>query len=152
MPRCCRLPPLLSIRREGHTPGWHSSMMTTPLLLVRHLEDPDRSDSSPIAFSVAEFRRGRWHPLIAAASDTDILRLMKNPALQAMRVAPTYTHWLQHDRFERESRGEVLCKRCNHPGNSTCIRCGQARYCSRACQVDDWKAGHKQECKPPISS
>jgi hypothetical protein len=27
-----------------------------------------------------------------------------------------------------------------------CSRCGAVRYCTRACQVAHWKAGHKREC------
>ena len=27
-----------------------------------------------------------------------------------------------------------------------CSRCKAAAYCSKDCQVKDWKAGHKQEC------
>ncbi|KZV66324.1 hypothetical protein PENSPDRAFT_689112 [Peniophora sp. CONT] len=30
---------------------------------------------------------------------------------------------------------------------STCKGCGQAYYCGKACQVRDWKEGHKQACK-----
>lgn len=29
---------------------------------------------------------------------------------------------------------------------SVCSRCGKAKYCSRKCQVDDWKS-HKKNCK-----
>ena len=25
-------------------------------------------------------------------------------------------------------------------------RCKAAKYCSKSCQVEDWKAGHKEEC------
>lgn len=28
-----------------------------------------------------------------------------------------------------------------------CARCGTAKYCSRACQKDDWRSGHKGACK-----
>ncbi len=135
-----------------HSDQSHEDTASLQQQLVRHLEDPDRGDASPITFNVAVFRRDRCVPLITAASDKDILREVETPAVQAMLVAPVYKHWLQHDRSEREGRKEVLCRRCNQPGNNTCKKCGQARYCSRVCQVDDWKTGHKQECKPPVSS
>ena len=33
------------------------------------------------------------------------------------------------------------------PGKrSKCPQCRRVFYCSRACQVADWKAGHKREC------
>ena len=28
-----------------------------------------------------------------------------------------------------------------------CARCKSAQYCSRECQVKDWKSGHKKLCK-----
>ena len=31
---------------------------------------------------------------------------------------------------------------------SRCVRCRQARYCDRRCQLSHWKAGHKLECRP----
>lgn len=42
------------------------------------------------------------------------------------------------------------CSVCAKPGvTTTCLRCGESgfvvRYCSRACQVGDWKA-HKKFC------
>ncbi|KAJ3065403.1 hypothetical protein HDU98_011244 [Podochytrium sp. JEL0797] len=33
-----------------------------------------------------------------------------------------------------------------------CVKCGDARYCSRVCQVDDWKNGHKQKCASKVSA
>lgn len=41
------------------------------------------------------------------------------------------------------------CAVCGEPGLSRCSRCGQAAYCSRACQKSDWKAGHKTACAAP---
>lgn len=33
---------------------------------------------------------------------------------------------------------------------SLCGRCQQISYCSRRCQREDWKAGHKEVCKEPL--
>lgn len=30
----------------------------------------------------------------------------------------------------------------------TCGRCGKLSFCSKACQVAHWRAGHKKECTP----
>lgn len=136
-----------------HSDQSHGDTASLQQQLARYLEDPDRGDSSPITFSAAVFRRERWRlPLILAASDEDILREVNTPAVQAMLVAPAYKDWLRHDRSERERRNEVLCRRCNRSGNRACKKCGQARYCSRECQVDDWRAGHKHECQSPEAS
>jgi MYND finger len=42
-----------------------------------------------------------------------------------------------------------LCSRkgCSKEGNKKCARCGIVRYCSRECQVIDWKSTHKVECR-----
>lgn len=41
------------------------------------------------------------------------------------------------------------CKKCGVPSMITklCAGCGCVRYCSKECQTDDWKAGHKHACK-----
>jgi len=46
-----------------------------------------------------------------------------------------------------------VCSNCNSPQGSAgapklsaCARCGLAVYCSRECQRDHWKGGHKKHC------
>ncbi|KAJ3029621.1 UNVERIFIED_CONTAM: hypothetical protein HDU68_011656 [Siphonaria sp. JEL0065] len=47
------------------------------------------------------------------------------------------------------------CRRCKKTQTNDgkallkCVRCGNAEYCSKDCQVQDWKAGHKQNCVAP---
>ena len=53
--------------------------------------------------------------------------------------------------FPAPSHGEKrvpLCssKACLKKGTSQCARCHGASYCSKECQVSDWKGGHKQAC------
>ncbi|KAL7534338.1 hypothetical protein ACHAWF_004802 [Thalassiosira exigua] len=53
----------------------------------------------------------------------------------------------------REPLGEFIgCARecCSNPGTKSCNRCKIVRYCSRDCQVVDWKAGHKKVCKKSV--
>lgn len=38
-----------------------------------------------------------------------------------------------------------LCSLCRKKTNSTCARCG-AYYCSKTCQINDYKNFHKDEC------
>jgi transposase len=42
-----------------------------------------------------------------------------------------------------------VCTRigCGRPANQLCDLCKQTRYCCRQCQVTDWKARHKNECR-----
>jgi hypothetical protein len=62
--------------------------------------------------------------------------------------------YLRHRRDYRT----LNLRRCNfcecphNPANSSyrvmdCQKCRARRYCCRNCQVADWEAGHKKECK-----
>ncbi|CAG0902122.1 unnamed protein product [Cyprideis torosa] len=45
--------------------------------------------------------------------------------------------------------GTALCWLCGSLGPKRCGSCSKASYCSKAHQVEDWRRGHKQECKGP---
>ena len=38
-------------------------------------------------------------------------------------------------------------KKCSEVGVMRCSRCKQVWYCSKNCQLSDWKNGHKKKCK-----
>ncbi|CRK91470.1 CLUMA_CG005137, isoform A [Clunio marinus] len=40
------------------------------------------------------------------------------------------------------------CNVCNNEAKQKCSGCSQVFYCSKDCQVSDWKRGHKNSCKP----
>ncbi|KDO33940.1 hypothetical protein SPRG_01819 [Saprolegnia parasitica CBS 223.65] len=40
------------------------------------------------------------------------------------------------------------CYACGKTATTSCARCISVRYCSKECQTEDWKAGHKRACKP----
>lgn len=41
------------------------------------------------------------------------------------------------------------CKYCGGvDAKQRCAGCLSVFYCSKNCQVSDWKGGHKTECKP----
>merc|ERR1712096_537006 len=46
---------------------------------------------------------------------------------------------------------EPKCERCQATATKRCSRCKAAWYCSRKCQVEDWKDGHASSCKPQTS-
>lgn len=61
--------------------------------------------------------------------------------------------------LQSEGRGRLLdarmvscatCRKAAPPGEtlSLCSRCRAVRYCSKACQQQHWRAGHKQACTP----
>ena len=56
------------------------------------------------------------------------------------------------DGQERGATGGCgLCGQVPEEGEtfSHCARCKVVAYCSRACQVNHWKGGHKKECCAP---
>lgn len=40
------------------------------------------------------------------------------------------------------------CKVCNREAKQKCSGCFSVFYCSKNCQVSDWRNGHKVDCKP----
>ena len=56
---------------------------------------------------------------------------------------------------EKARKNTRLCGHCSkaEPAGvkfNSCGKCRVVRYCSRDCQVKDWKAGHKRKCKVRI--
>ena len=43
--------------------------------------------------------------------------------------------------------GDMACKICFKASLFVCSRCHNIWYCSAVCQAQDWKLGHKQQCK-----
>lgn len=71
----------------------------------------------------------------------------------------------QHLADLAEAGGKPLSKQsglCANPGCpaagndglrlKTCAGCGRLRYCSKGCQTDHWKQGHRHECKERIGN
>lgn len=40
------------------------------------------------------------------------------------------------------------CKVCNGEAKQKCSGCLLVFYCSKNCQISDWRSGHKNDCKP----
>jgi len=62
----------------------------------------------------------------------------------------------QHQFFtkilQKQLNLENLCKQCSNPGclkvqDKQCGKCKKVGYCSKECQISDWKARHKTLCK-----
>lgn len=50
-----------------------------------------------------------------------------------------------------EKRDAALrCRVCKATANLVCSRCKVVRYCGADCQKQDWKAAHKNTCKPVL--
>ena len=53
---------------------------------------------------------------------------------------------------KRESDGQKFCANCSKEAKNDekfkqCSKCKAQWYCSKECQVEAWKAGHKKDCK-----
>ena len=51
-----------------------------------------------------------------------------------------------------ESDGQKFCANCSKEAKTDekfkqCSKCKAQWYCSKECQVEAWKAGHKKDCK-----
>ena len=50
--------------------------------------------------------------------------------------------------FDPNDKGPILCGYCNaYNARSRCKKCKKQLYCSKKCQLKDWKRKHEQECK-----
>ena len=47
--------------------------------------------------------------------------------------------------------GDRACAVCGIPTSKLCAKCSTP-YCSRPCQMIDWKTGHKNECGKPVAT
>ena len=94
------------------------------------------------------------------------LQICSDPAcsLQAQRETQRLTRSV-HAAMEEESPGfnmrggqAYVCVHCKKVQSrdvgkmSVCSKCKVTRYCSRACQVAHWKAGHKHACAAEVQA
>ncbi|KAF8597206.1 hypothetical protein BDV93DRAFT_404146, partial [Ceratobasidium sp. AG-I] len=102
-------------------------------------QSPICSCGQGIGFEGAEWDVPRWKGLLPYATRAAISPLFAVSYLEAVGGVP-----------RANAHSDVACWSCGGPGQPkllTCAKCKKARYCSSACQLKDWKAGHKQDCK-----
>ncbi len=87
-------------------------------------------------------------------------KLKKQKKRSAATPAPTirprikymYTDYIHPSYFKdvAEPEPEIVCGYCKKPQGSAkfdfCSACKKVYYCSKDCQVKDWKTGHKAQC------
>mmetsp|Transcript_17429 Transcript_17429/g.26225 ORF Transcript_17429/g.26225 Transcript_17429/m.26225 type:complete len:555 (-) Transcript_17429:64-1728(-) len=86
--------------------------------------------------------------------------LNRHPVVGKLRMIASFTNWIEKRAdLPKEMRdGYRYCRKCNKMEHSPefqrslqkCSRCKSAWYCSRECQVGDWKA-HKPFCRAVTS-
>ena len=113
----------------------------------------------------------RWERFVKPSSSNPRARCHKQLEQADLREDSTYFSYLMHGKTKHDDRidrdqieflqyyacNALVCWKliCNAPGckvtaTKTCGKCHTARYCSRSCQVEDWKSGHKRSCESLI--
>ena len=91
--------------------------------------------------------------LLATKMSLQLLSCLTRVAISPLYAAP-YVEETGAD-IGRKSAGATntseSCRICNKKGSRKCARCMEARYCSKECQVNDWKV-HKKTCSGKKSS
>lgn len=59
---------------------------------------------------------------------------------------PTGYYLTSSRQYLEGSCGDDSCPVCMEEAEQLCSKCKTVRYCGKACQTKDWKAGHKTKC------
>lgn len=66
------------------------------------------------------------------------------------RIRYFYMDYIHPSYFKSTEKEEIACNYCKKPQGTTkldmCSACKKVYYCSKDCQVKDWKSGHKTQC------
>ena len=111
--------------------------------------------SNPVAFSLAQGRRQqrmrwRWSTVLVPGS---VERAPQARFCHGSATIPNPSSGACEDELVILWGGTIsdddgaadICAVCGGPASSSCARCKRMRYCSRACQREDWPC-HKHAC------
>lgn len=79
-------------------------------------------------------------------------RSKKKPVQLPPRLRYNYADYIHPSYFKalQEPTSEIICASCKKPEGAIkyqfCSACKKVFYCSKECQKNDWKVGHKTEC------
>ncbi|KAF8597207.1 hypothetical protein BDV93DRAFT_527568 [Ceratobasidium sp. AG-I] len=141
-------------RTWTHTPNCEYVALGDIPLSLEIDQSPICSCGQGIGFEGAEWDVPRWKGLLPYATRAAISPLFAVSYLEAVGGylsddGPTTSRG-KPSVPRANAHSDVACWSCGGPGQPkllTCAKCKKARYCSSACQLKDWKAGHKQDCK-----
>lgn len=101
----------------------------------------------------------QFHAELVAEGYTDkiLVFIPLTPQHLVELEAPLQTHWRQRVLTLPIKYTGTACDHCTArhmdgtPKFKMCSACTAVRYCSRECQVADWKAGHREKCGKPLA-
>lgn len=138
--------PLSQVSQLLSTFAWDAEICSAEFLLLEGLV-ADKAHSNMFVTLLFLGRAG----LFVAASSVKLSSLPR----EVVERAPS-NQWrvnlnskVKVDRAELESLSQLnVCAACRAVRIcKKCARCQKKSYCSKTCQVQDWKKGHKRECQ-----
>lgn len=142
----------------GHSCGWRDETIADFLAFIEYSADnpfecKDRADAHvylsviygentklrDLAAGLRHYRRGmveirKWMIISGATATADVVTVMSRD--------PVYK------KASELYKGFHPCEVCQMPSRMVCAKCREAWYCSRECQMTDWKANdHKEKCQ-----
>jgi len=159
---------VISVHENGSAqlqmPLGPTGRMSSPLLVVRYLHATVSSLSPEVLDSISAGLRLRPPGtmqqaigaeveevrLLAKMLNANRARLLPDFVAGASRELPVGWRVSVLQPVQKQARkGEVAaCPVCGKPGQKTCVRCKQQRYCSAECQRAHWQI-HKLTCRAP---
>ncbi|CAI7845506.1 unnamed protein product [Closterium sp. NIES-53] len=136
-------------REEGSSSPLLSAASFASLAFIRQMLPLTASTAAAAATATAALAVAATS---AAAASTAALQLAFPRPQAAHRVHDFLASWhaLRSLPVGRRCCGNPACCRPETRENEfrSCVRCGKAKYCSRSCQVADWKFRHSFICCP----
>jgi hypothetical protein len=114
---------------------------------MRDIPDHIECEQSPICSCGMEMLALE---LLATKMSLQLLSCLTRVAISPLYTTP-YIEEAGVDIGRKSVIASESCRRCNKKGSLKCARCMEARYCSKECQVNDWKV-HKTTCSGKKSS
>ncbi|KZV75683.1 hypothetical protein PENSPDRAFT_646975, partial [Peniophora sp. CONT] len=122
-----------------------------------------RSSRNPLRKDYKRTLRREWYPLLQAldslpgnpgTSRMHNCVLMREAWFKMGKLGAGFDIAKEQDEYKRRAAKLCSWRECQwhtiEPSSppKMCQGCGEARYCSKPCQHDDWKSGgHKQVCR-----
>lgn len=142
-------------RTWAHTPNCEYGHTRSVPLSLELERSPICNCGQGIGFEAEQWNVSWWKGLLPFATRAAISPLFAVSYLESI-TWPLHDAKLAAERRKlgaqtTTDRSNIACWSCGGPGRPDLLSCGKCKkacYCSSACQLQDWKGGHKKVCKP----